>query len=101
MPNVEAKVTCRTPTPGKQGTNIPKWKYDAIRKAIIKAVPRSGDGIPFRDLAGLVKKNLSDDHRRRMGSIPWYTVTVKLDMEVNGELCRIDGSSPQRLTRRR
>ena len=101
MPDAEPKVICRTPSPGKKNTNIPKWKYDAIRKAIVKVVPKSGEGIPFRDLAGLVKKNLSDDHRRRMGSVPWYTVTVKLDMEVNGELQRVKGSSPQRLIRKR
>ena len=101
MPNDEAKVTCRTPTPGKQGTNIPKWKYDAVRRAILRAVPRSGEGIAFKDLAGIVKKNLSDDQRRRMGSIPWFTVTVKLDLEVKGELRRVQGSSPQRLIRRR
>lgn len=101
MPDFEEKVVCRTPTPGKQSTNIPRWKYDAIRMAIIKAVPKTGEGIPFRDLAGLVKARLSDDQRRRMGSIPWYTVTVKLEMEVNGELRRIAGSSPQRLLRAR
>jgi hypothetical protein len=99
MPNVEARVVCRTPTPGKRSTNIPKWKYDAIRKAIVRAVPKAGDGIPFRDLAGLVETNLTDDHRRRMGSIPWYTVTVKLEMEVSGELRRVEGSNPQRLLR--
>ncbi len=36
------KVVCETPTPGKQPTRIDRWKYDAVRRAILKVTPRRG-----------------------------------------------------------
>lgn len=97
----EPKVLCETPTPGKEGTRIPKWKYDAVRAAIRTVVPRSTDGIEFRALPDLVQEVLSAEHRQQLGSITWHTVTVKLHLEVIGEIERIAGSRPQRIRRRR
>ncbi len=99
MAGIEEKILCRTPTPGKQGTRILRWKYDAVRNAIRKIVPRRKDGVKFQHLAGRVKALLSPDERKRLGSVSWYTVTVKLDMEVRGELKRVAGSRPQRIYR--
>jgi hypothetical protein len=98
--DTEAKVLCESPTSGKQGTRIAKWKYDAVRKAIRDVVSRSSTGTEFRQLAGLVEQALSADHRRRLGSVAWYTVTVKLHLECIGEIERIAGSKPQRIRRR-
>lgn len=50
MPEQETRVLCQTPTPGKEGTRIPRWKYDAMRAAILKAVTTSKDGIEFQAL---------------------------------------------------
>src|SRR5262245_12369364 len=96
MPESE-KVTCRTPTPGKSPWRIDKWKYDLIRSAILKIVPRTGSGIVFMELPGLVAKQLSSAERKKLGSVSWYTTTVKLDMKVKGELQRVADSKPQRL----
>lgn len=101
MAKEEAKVLCETPTPGKKGTRIPQWKYDAVRAAIRKIVPRSKDGIEFRELPDLVEKTLSVEARRNLGSITWHTVTVKLHLEVIGEIERIAGSKKQRIRRAR
>ncbi|MCC7144467.1 MAG: hypothetical protein IT349_20410 [Candidatus Eisenbacteria bacterium] len=99
MRDPETKVLCQTPTPGKAGTNIPEWKYLAVRRAILKAVPRRGEGIAFRDLSALVSKMLRPEDRRLLGSVTWHTVTVKLHLEVLGELERVPGVTPQRLRR--
>jgi hypothetical protein len=93
------KVVCKTPTPGKQATRIDRWKYDAVRAAILQVLPKSKQGVEFRQLPKLVKNALSAANRTKLGSIPWYTTTVKLDLEVRGEIERIPGSSPQRLRR--
>ena len=35
----EERVECRTPNPGKPGiTRIPKWKFDAVRAAILEVL---------------------------------------------------------------
>jgi hypothetical protein len=94
------RVLCLTPTPGKQGTRIDKWKYDVVRRAILKSVPRNGSGTLFKELPDTVKQSLSPDELARLGSVSWYTTTVKLDMEVKGEIYRVPGVSPQHLLRR-
>lgn len=92
-------IECETPTPGKKGTRIPKWKYDAVRAAILKVVPSRQEGVAFRELPGLVAGTLSATDRRDLGSVTWHTVTVKLQLEVSGEIERVPGATPQRLRR--
>lgn len=99
MADDETRVLCETPTPGKQGTRIAKWKYDMVRAAILDATPSTDDGLRFADLADEVASRLSEDDRGRLGSITWHTVCVKLDMEVKGEIQRIEGAKPQRIRR--
>lgn len=93
------RVLCQTPTPGKQATRIPRWKYEAVRRAILEAMEASADGMPFKDLPREVARFLSDEERERLGSVSWYTTVVKLDLEVKGELERVPGARPQRLHR--
>jgi hypothetical protein len=93
----ENKVICETPTPGKQPTRIAKWKYDLVRTAILAVVPSSDQGVEFSKLPELVEGQISADDLKRLGSVSWYTTTVKLDMEVNGMIERVPGSKPQRL----
>lgn len=93
----EDKVVCETPTPGKQSTRIDRFKYDCVRRAILESVPEAGEGLEFRDLPGEVAKRLTEEERSGLGSIAWYTTTVKLDLEVKGEVRRVPGVTPQRL----
>ena len=79
--------------------HIPKWKYDATRSAILKAVPRTVEGLQAKDLPKHVKNLLPKKELENLGSTTWYTVTVKLELEVNGEIERIPGSRPQRIRR--
>ena len=78
---------------GKQGVNIDKGKYDMVREAIgetLKAQP----GITFSELTEEVGRRIGDAFE---GSVSWYVVSVKLDLEARGVLERVDGHSPQRL----
>lgn len=59
MPSSEPIVICQTPTPGKQPTSIPKWKYDLIRAAIIDILPLDDEGIEFKILPDLVRDPIS------------------------------------------
>jgi hypothetical protein len=96
----EDKVVCATPTPGKQTTRIDRWKYQAVRRAILDTLDGSANGILFKDLSAEVAARLSSKEKASLGSVGWYTTTVKLDMEVKGEISRVPGESPQRLIRR-
>ena len=95
----ELTVVCETPTPGKKPTRINKWKCDLVRAAILKVVPDNEEGIEFRQLAGLVHDLIPTDELVRLGPVSFYTTTVKLDLEVKGEIEWIPSSRPQRLRR--
>ena len=87
----------RPDLPGRQGTRILKWKYALVRKAILQALRESGGSLEYRELPAAVAERLSAAERKRLGSVSWYTTTVKLDMEVRGEIRRTPGARPQRL----
>ena len=91
------KVVCQTPTPGKQPTRIDRWKCDLVHSAILAFIPANDQGVEFRDLPGLMEKHIDSADLEKLGSVSWYTTTVKLDMEVKREIEQIPGSKPQRL----
>jgi len=68
---------------GKQGVRIDKNKYDIIKHAVIQSI--QSEPLSFTAITKFVKKELSTTFE---GSINWYTVTVKLDMEARGEIVR-------------
>ena len=86
-------VTCQSPT--GRTTQIPKWKYDLVRRAIVNVLPSDEIGIMFRQLAPMVNCCITRDERRGLGSINYLTTTVKLDMEARGEIIRFEGMRPQ------
>lgn len=93
------KVMCLTPTPGKQGTRIDRWKYETLRRALRRVIPRNKSGIAFRHLPDLVAASLTAAELQKMGSIMWYVVTVKQHLEAIGEIERVPNAKPLRLRR--
>ncbi len=97
------RVTCRTPKSGGKPTRILRWKFDAMRDAILASVGNDEQGTPFRDLRGGISaaldRSLDATRREEFGSVGWYLMTVKLELEVRGEIERVPGASPQRLRR--
>lgn len=78
---------------GKQGVNIDRAKYDAVRIAIVDIL--KGDGpLTFTRLTEQVGQAMSDTFD---GSINWYVTTVKLDLEARGIVERVPNSRPQQL----
>lgn len=99
MNSKDDKVLCKTPTPGKKPTRIDRWKYARVRSAILAVVPSDDEGVEFNRLAELVERQIPAENLKKLGSVAWYTTTVKLDLEVKGEIERVPGTTPQRLRR--
>ena len=93
------RITCATPTRGKKPTRIERWKYQRIREAILSVVPSDETGLPFKSLPSLVAAQLTAEERKQIGSMSWYTTTVKLDLETKGLLARVANVTPQHLRR--
>lgn len=91
------RITCETPSPGKQPTRIPRWKYEAVRAALRRVIPPAPASVPFADLPALVARELDAGVAPQLGSVTWHVVTVKLHLEVLGEIERLPGVRPQRL----
>ena len=96
----DERIVCKTPTPGKQPTRILKWKFELIRKKIFIILDKYPNGIYFKELPNLVSSELINEETERLGSISWYVTTVKLHMEVEGEIERIPNFTPQKLKRK-
>ena len=93
----DTRVVCETPTSGKKTTRIHKWKYDLLRGIILDILSDSADGVEFRSLPSLMEARISAEDKANLGSVSWYATTVKLDMEVKGDIVRVPGAKPQRL----
>lgn len=87
----EERILCLHPA-GKQGVNILRTKYDAVRCAILQAIGEAGV-LHFSDLPARCAALLPDFE----GSIGWYVTSVKLDLEARGEIERLPGKGKQRL----
>ena len=82
---------------GRDGvTNIPKWKFDTIRVAILDIC---AEETLFKHLPAKVGERLSDEDRANLGSLGWHVTTVKLELEVRGEIARVPGKGPQKIIR--
>ena len=84
---------------GKQGVRILRTKYDSMRRALLRAVPRTSTGVAFKELPERVAPHLGGAFEET-DSVTWYTVAVKQDLEARGEIEIVPGSRPQRLRRR-
>jgi len=95
----EDKITCYTPTKGREGsTRIPRWKYDCVRRAILDELEETDDGhVIFGKLPEIVTDRLTSNQLAKLGSVKWHVTTVKLHMEVQGELERVPRHKPQAL----
>ncbi|WP_404400605.1 DUF6958 family protein [Pelagibacterium halotolerans] len=91
------KIECQTPTPGKKPVRIPRWKYETVRAAILQVL-RETPGLEFRELSAAVREKIGDETLTRLGSLSWHVTTVKLDLETRGEVQRLSGKGPQRLS---
>lgn len=89
---MESKILTLHPE-GKKGSRIEKDKYDLIRHYILNCL-ESQPGISYKELDERANAELSKSFT---GSISWYIVTVKLDLEARNYVERISGSKPQRL----
>ena len=95
------RVVCRNPDPRKETTRIPRWKHEAVRRAILRAVAVRPAGVPFGELPRRVRRALSAAQLAELGSVTWHTTVVKLDLEARGEIRRVPGTKPQLVVRSR
>ena len=75
---------------GRKGVNLGKEKYEQIRSTIIECL--NVQDLTHMELIECVKNELEG---KFVGSINWYTETVKLDLEARFIIERIKEKKPQ------
>ena len=78
---------------GKKGVNIDLGKYNLIKETIINIIQSHGE-ISYQEMSKIAIEELN---HKFSGSIPWYVVTVKLDMEAREIIERIPSTRPHSL----
>lgn len=94
------KIQLLHPDPKKSAPRIDLKKYTMVKNALIAGMPEDEHGVPFMDLYQIVEDRLSEDELQYLGSLNWYTTTVKLDLEARGIIERLPGSKPQRVRKK-
>lgn len=84
---------------GKQGVRIDAAKYEAMKHALLRVIPRRKDGVAFRELADSVEPHLDARAFGPDDSRSWYVTVVKQDLEARGKIAQVEGARPQRLRR--
>ncbi len=78
---------------GKKGVNISRSKYDTIKDFLLQKIEEHGE-VTYSDLNDMAVDELSKTFD---GKVPWYVVTVKLDLETRGIIERIPKTSPHKV----
>ncbi|WP_152286168.1 DUF6958 family protein [Flavicella marina] len=92
----EEKITTLHPK-NKNGVRISKLKYEVIKEFILTTLQQQ-DEIQYKDLNTLANESLKNSFD---GSISWYIVTVKLDLEARNIIERIPNTSPHKIRLKR
>lgn len=95
----KGKIELQHSDPTKKMGRISKAKYNMVSKAILRIIPKDESGFLFKDLAKAVAGSMTDDQLEELGSVSWYTTSVKLDLEARGRIARLPVKGPQRLIR--
>jgi len=97
-PHERRAVRDDAPAQGKRGVRIEREKYDEMRRALMRVIPKRREGVAFGDLPDLVAPHLSSDVFSG-SSVQWYVVTVKQDLEARGLIEQVEGAKPQHVRR--
>ena len=78
------KIQTKNPDPTKKGVNVDKDKYDFIHGVILQVLKDKGP-LSSAELVESVVEHINS-HGGVDYSIGWYTMAVRLNMEVTGEV---------------
>lgn len=92
LPTDSDKIETLHPA-GKKGVNILRRRYELVRGFIEQTVRERGP-LTYQRLDELANEALTD---KLDGSVSWYVVTVKLDLEARGVLERVPKTSPHQV----
>lgn len=79
---------------GKNGVNILQRRYELVKDTILSILEQNGGELSYQDVNHEAAKKLEGYFD---GKVPWYVVSVKLDLEARGMIERVPSSKPHRI----
>jgi hypothetical protein len=71
-------------------------KYDAVRRALLKVLPRRQPGLTYAEMGEQVRQHLPDDEFPGGAKAGWWIKCVQLDLEAKGVIAREPSAKPLR-----
>jgi len=84
---------------GRPAGHLAKRRYEAMRTALLKAIPRAATGVAHKDLKARIAPLLPDWWDEEGWSVSWHIATVKLDLQARGLLENVPDVRPLRVRR--
>lgn len=94
-----SKITVQNVNVPGHETNVDAAKYTAMKKAMLKVLPKKSPGLSHKEIMQEVKPHLPETEFPGGEKTGWWSKTVQLDLEAKGELIRED-SKPLRWYKR-
>lgn len=73
--------------------NVNAVKYEAMRRALMKVLPRKAPGLTQREMFFAIRAHLPEAHFPGGAKANWWGKTVQLDLEAKGDVVR-DATKP-------
>jgi hypothetical protein len=83
--------------PTKSAPRIDLQRYELIRAVIQEALTFAVSGLTYSELLDQLRTLIPQETLKVLGSLEWYTVSVKLDLEARGLIERIPHTRPERV----
>jgi hypothetical protein len=82
------RVTVRNVNVPGYETRVDRRKYEAMKKALLKVLPRKAPGLTQAEMLGAVPAHLPAELFPSGAKAGWWAKTVQLDLEAKGEIGR-------------
>ena len=91
----DPKIECRSPNkPNGPTRSVLAWKFDIAANAIRAALAKQPTGIPFDQIVAAAAQQIDKQVLETLGKPDWLVETVRLELEVRGEVERIKSGGP-------
>jgi hypothetical protein len=95
MASVEMIAVRNVNTPGRT-TNVNVEKYQAMRKVLLKVLPKKQPGLTWAEMLRAVQPHLPQDLWPKGAKAGWWAKTVQLDLEARRLVRRAADAKPFR-----
>ena len=95
------RIAVQTPNVPGYTSTVDRVKYEATRKALLKALPAKEPGLTQTEMMQAVLLHLPQDLFPGGAKSGWWTKCVQLDLEAKGTVLRDAGAKPLRWRRAR